>query len=160
MPYNVFGESRIKARIAVVDFKKVASRCKAGKNIERQIVDINSKSKKDFEELENKIKSREYGVNKSSDEDSRKTDEMRLVLYDMVRSERYKISDAYNKAISALDDEIRKSVEEVCESKEVALAVATDAVVYYNTKDCIDITDEVINKIDEANASISVDIGR
>ncbi|MDR3151302.1 MAG: OmpH family outer membrane protein [Holosporaceae bacterium] len=159
-PSNALKNSNIKARVAVVDLKKVASRCKAGKDIEKQIVDINSKSKKDFEDLENKIKSREYVNSKSSDEDSRKTDEMRLVLYDMVRSERYKISSAYNKAISALDSEIKKNIKEVCESKGIALAVATDAVVYYDTEDCTDITDEVINKIDETSTSIGVDIGR
>jgi Skp family chaperone for outer membrane proteins len=152
------GGDAVCGRIAVVDLKKVAGQCGAGKGIEKQIVEANGRSTKELEELENKIKSREHGDNKSSEENSRKIDEMRLDLYELVRLERCKISDAYNRAIVALESEIKKAVKDICKNKGIDLVMAIDAVVYYDAEKCLDITNEVVDKMDVSNVSISLDL--
>jgi Skp family chaperone for outer membrane proteins len=143
------------AAFAVLDLKKVASESAAGKDIEKQIEAANNSSKKDLMDLESKIKSMES--NKKTDYDTRKIEDMQLILYDMVRTKKYQISDAYKRAIAILDDEMRKIIEKICAKKGIKVVMSSEAVVYM-TKECANVTDEVIKGLDAVCKSVKVEI--
>jgi Skp family chaperone for outer membrane proteins len=141
--------------LAVLDLKKVASASLAGKNIEAQAEEINTESRKDLLDLESKIKSMES--NKKSDYDARKIEELQIILYDMVRTKKYQISEAYRKAIAVLDLEMRKVINEIIREKGIKIVMNTEAVVYL-VSDGYDITAEVIKKLDAICKTVKVEI--
>ncbi|MDR3180281.1 MAG: OmpH family outer membrane protein [Holosporaceae bacterium] len=145
----------IEKKFVLIDLKKVASRCKVGKNIEKQMMDINNQSKIPHLELEDKIKSMEQ--NKSSDFDNRKIEEMQLILYDMVRTKRYQINDAYKKAISELENVIKSVVKAISIREGIGVVIESDAVVYASDC-CRDITEDVIKEVDACCQHIKVEI--
>jgi Skp family chaperone for outer membrane proteins len=140
---------------ASLDLKRVASESEAGKSIEKQIEEINQRSKKDLQDLESKIKSMES--DKKSDYDARKIEDMQMILYDMLRTKKYQISDAYGEAIAILEKEIKKVVEAVCKEKGIKVVVSSEAIVYIDKK-CPDIADEVIKRLNNACKSIKVEL--
>jgi Skp family chaperone for outer membrane proteins len=139
--------------IAVVDIKKVASTSTAGKSIEDQIAKINNVSKNDLADLESKIKSME--TSKSPDVDPRKIEDMQLILYDMVSTKRNQISEAYKKAISVLEKEIDKAISHIAKQDGIKIVLTSDAIVYMDS-DCKDITQQVIEIVDENCREIKV----
>ncbi len=139
--------------VAIIDLKKVAIESEAGKYIEKRIAEINDLSKKDLLDLETKIKSMD--TVKASESDARKIEDMQLILYDMIRTKRYQISEAYKKAITILESEIKKAVSYVSEQKGIRTVLASDAVIYKNN-DCADITSQVIKRINETCREINV----
>lgn len=141
-------------QLAIVDLKKIASQSKAGKNIESRIAEINNKSKIELSELESKIKTLEE--NRVSDINAGRTaDDMLVALYDKVRSERYRISEAYRNAISNLEKEIRKIIATVAQEKKLKIVVISDAVVY-SSKDCLDLSDEIVSRMNQECPEIKV----
>jgi Skp family chaperone for outer membrane proteins len=142
--------------IAIIDLKKVASESEAGKDIEKQIEKLNEEAKNDLQDLEGKIKSMESNK-KSSDYDVRKIEDMQLILYDMVRTKKYHISEAYDKAIVALDQKMKKIIEEICQKESIEITLNSDAVVYFG-KNPKDITDRVIARLNEVCKSIKVEL--
>ena len=141
---------------AIVDMKKIASRSKAGKFIETSIAEINDKSKKDLLELEAKIKNMEES--KTSDVESRRAvDDMLVVLYDKVRAERYRISEAYREAVNNLENEIKRVISAVAQEKKIKIVLISDAIVYSNN-DCVDMTDEVIERLNTECPEIKVEL--
>ena len=141
-------------QLAIVDLKKIASQSKAGKNIESRIAEINNKSKIELSELESKIKTLEE--NRVSDINAGRTaDDMLVALYDKVRSERYRISEAYKNAISNLEKESRKIIATVAQEKKLKIVVISDAVVY-SSKDCLDLTDEIVSRMNQECPEIKV----
>ncbi|MDR2681785.1 MAG: OmpH family outer membrane protein [Holosporaceae bacterium] len=141
--------------LALIDLKKVASRCKAGKDIEKQMMEINNQSKTGHLELEDKIKSMEQ--DKTSDFDNRKIEEMQLILYDMVRTKRYQINEAYKKAISELESVIKGVVKSISIRDGIGMVIESDAVVYASDN-CRDITEDVIREVDARCQSIKVEM--
>jgi Skp family chaperone for outer membrane proteins len=146
----------VEGTLAVVDLKRIASESEAGKNIEKKISEINEASKKDLIELETRIKSMEEDK-KISEIDSRKIEDMQLILYDMVRTKRYQISEAYKKAFSILEREIYNVVSEVAKSHGIKMVITLDAAVYVD-KDCHDLTNQVIKIVNERCKDIEVTI--
>ncbi|MDR1561041.1 MAG: OmpH family outer membrane protein [Holosporaceae bacterium] len=140
--------------IAIIDLKKIASETTVGKDIEKQIASFNNESKKDFLDLESKIKSMDS--NKKSDSDARKIEDMQLILYDMVRQKRFQISEAYKTAIASLDREIKKIVKEICRKRGIKMVIASDAVAYNDDTKSTDISDEVIVLVNKSCPSIKV----
>lgn len=142
----IFGETSVGTQsIAVIDLKKVAAESQAGKGIEIQVANKNNQSKKDLVDLEDKIKSME--ANKLSGSDPRKVEELQLILYDMVKERRFQISEAYRKAISALETIIQESIKEIVDERKIDVVLAADAVVF-SEKNCADITNETIKRVD------------
>ncbi|MDR1236353.1 MAG: OmpH family outer membrane protein, partial [Holosporaceae bacterium] len=141
--------------IAIIDLKKILSESKAGKNIEKQIEKYNNDSKKDLEDLESQLKLLD-NKKKKSEEDSRKIEELQVILYEMVRSKKYQIAEAYSKAISVLDKEMRGVIEKICENREIDAVVNGEAVVFTNK--CPDITDEAIKMLDKSCREIKVEL--
>ena len=144
------------AKVAVVDLKKVAAESLAGKDIEKQMKAINNESKTDLLDLENQIKSMDNS--KKTDLDTRKIEELQVVLYDMVREKKYTISAAYNQAISHLDKEIKQVVRDICKRKKLSVVIAQDAVIYFDNSDCKDITQETIKELNKRCKSIKVEV--
>lgn len=136
--------SKRSTNIAVVDLKKVAAKSKAGAGIEEQAATQNNTSKKELIDLEDKIKSMES--NKFSGSDPRKIEELQLLLYDMVKEKRFQISEAYRKAIEALESIIKEIIKEICAEKHLDIVVTSEAVIYFSGN-CLDITEEVINRL-------------
>jgi Skp family chaperone for outer membrane proteins len=139
--------------IAIVDMKKVASESKAGKSIETQIMEINDQSKKDLADLEAKIKSMESS--KTTEEDSRKIEDLHLILYDMIRDKRLQISNAYKTAVAQLEERIKESIAEISELEKIKLVITTDAVVHFK-QPVRDITGEVVKFLDNLCTEIEV----
>lgn len=144
--YSEVRSSTSKDEIAVIDLKRVAVESKAGQSIEKQIADINDIAKKDLQEVESKMKSMEK--NKLSESDSRKFEDMQFALYDMVSTKRYQISEAYKKAVSELEAEVNKIVMQISEQNQLQMVISLEAVVCIGGH-CRDITEEVIQKVNE-----------
>ncbi|MDR2157796.1 MAG: OmpH family outer membrane protein [Holosporaceae bacterium] len=140
---------------AILDLKKVASESLAGKDIEQQIEAANKEARKDLEDLEHTIKSMESS--KKPDYDARKIEDMQLILYDMVRKKKYQISEAYRRAISILDGEMKKTIEKICAKAGIKLVVNSEAVIYM-TKGCKNITNEVIQELNKVCKNVKVDL--
>ncbi|MDR0581139.1 MAG: OmpH family outer membrane protein [Holosporaceae bacterium] len=140
---------------AIVDLKKIAAESLAGKSIEEQIKSINDRAKKDLLDLESKVKGMES--NKKADYDSRKIEDMQLIMYDMVRSKKYQIAEAYRKAVTTLDEETQKIIAKVCKEKGISVVVNAEAVVYAAVES-MDITGEVIKELNERLRSVSVEV--
>ncbi|GHU16862.1 hypothetical protein FACS189472_02870 [Alphaproteobacteria bacterium] len=150
----VHKDVRVQKSFAVVRIEKVASRCKAGIDIEKQTTEISDQSKKgNFEELEEKIKSMEQ--NKTSDFDNEKIEELRLTLYEMVRTRRQQIRDAYKKALSELEDVIRNVIKSIAVRDSIGVVITSQVVLY---ADCRDITEDVIKEVDNVCKTIKVEI--
>ncbi|MDR0968287.1 MAG: OmpH family outer membrane protein [Holosporaceae bacterium] len=140
---------------AALDLKKVASECEAGKDIEKQIEEINQESKKDLKDLETQIKSMES--NKKSDYDARKIEDMQMILYDMVRTKKYQISEGYGRAIGVLEKEIKKVVADICKEKGIQIVLNSETIVHME-KNCLDITKETIDRLNKVCKSIKVEL--
>ncbi|MDR2645611.1 MAG: OmpH family outer membrane protein [Holosporaceae bacterium] len=141
--------------LATVDWKRVAAESLAGKSIEEQIKSINNRAKKDLLDLESKIK--EMESNKKADYDSRKIEDMQLILYDMVRSKKYQIAEAYRKAIATLEEESRKIIAKICKEKGVSVVINAEAVVYV-AAESMDITAKVTKELNDRLPSINVEV--
>lgn len=132
--------------VAILDLKKVAAKSKAGAGIEEQAAAQNNTSKRELIDLENKIKSMES--NKLSGSDPRKIEELQLLLYDMIKEKRFQISEAYRKAIEALESIIKEIVKEICSEKHIDIVITNEAVIYCDER-CSDITEEVVKRLNE-----------
>ncbi|MDR0753404.1 MAG: OmpH family outer membrane protein [Holosporaceae bacterium] len=141
--------------LATVDWKRVAVESLAGKSIEEQVKSINDHAKKDLLALELKIK--EMESNKKADYDSRKIEDMQLILYDMVRSKKYQIAEAYRKAVAMLEEEARKIIAKVCKEKGISVVVNAEAVVYTAAEN-MDITMEVIKELNGRLQKVNVEV--
>lgn len=139
--------------IAIIDIKRVAVESSAGKSIDDQIAQINNASKKELLNLEDKIKLLES--NKKNESDSRKIEDLQIVLFDMIRKKRYEIMEAYKIAITSLNQQIRNVVIELAKKRKVRMVMASDAVVYAN-EECNDFTDEAIKMINKDCTKIPV----
>ncbi|GHT91353.1 hypothetical protein FACS1894122_03630 [Alphaproteobacteria bacterium] len=145
----------VQKSFAIVNLRKVASSCSAGKDIEKQMTEINDQSKNGHLELEDKIKSMEK--NKTSDFDNRKIEEMQLILYDMVRTKKQQISDAYRNAISELENVIKRTIESIAVRDDIGFVIESEAILYA-CKDCRDVTEDVIKEVDNTCATIKVEM--
>lgn len=142
----VFADAEnVSQSVAMIDLKKVAAESQAGKGIEMQVANKNGKSKKELVDLEEKIKSME--ANKLSGSDPRKVEELQLILYDMVKERSFQISEAYHKAIEALEVIIREAIKEIVDERKIDVVLASDAVVF-SGQNCVDITNETIKRVD------------
>jgi Skp family chaperone for outer membrane proteins len=139
----------------VLNLKKVASESLAGKNIEKQVKTANKESKKWFSDLESQIRSLEPG--KTSDYDARKMEDAQIKLYEMVHDEKYRIYEAYKKAVAVLDVEMKKVIEKICAEKGIRMVINSEAMVHHS-EECPDITDEVIRRLNEECKTISVEL--
>jgi Skp family chaperone for outer membrane proteins len=140
--------------VVVVDLKRVASESKAGMGIEKQIEKYNDESGKDLGEMESQIKLLDAKKEKSA-EDSRKIEELQVLLYDMVRSKKYQIAEACNRSFAVLDRKMKEVIRPICEERGIEIVVNSEAVVFMCDK-CYDITDEVIEKLNEKCPKVEV----
>lgn len=145
--------SRKLIRLAVVSLRDVAQKSNAGQNIEKQIADINNKSKEDLLELESSIKKMDSNIKTDSDE--RKVQDLQVILYDMTKEKRYQIREAYRTAVETLEKEIYRVVKEIADEKGYHLIALSDGVVY-NSQECPDITEEVIKRLNDRVPEIKV----
>jgi Skp family chaperone for outer membrane proteins len=76
----------------------------------------------------------------------------------MVRTKKYQISEAYNKAFSVLDEKMKKIINKICKKNDIKIVMNGEAVVYM-TKDGMDITNMVIEELDKICSNIKVEIG-
>jgi Skp family chaperone for outer membrane proteins len=142
--------------IAIIDLKRIVSESKAGKSIDKQIEKYNDESKKDLEELESQIKSLD-DKKKKSEEDSRKIEELQVILYEMVRTKKYQIAEAYSRAIAVLDQKMKQVVKGICKEDGITIIMNGEAVVFA-TNECRDVTEKVIKGLDKNCCEIKVEI--
>lgn len=147
--------SVISSKLAIISLGDVAKNSKAGQSIDKQIEEINNKSKEDLLELENSIKKMDSDAKTSSDET--KVGDLQVILYDMVKEKRYQIQAAYRSAIGILNEEIHRVVKEIADERGYSLVVPSDAVVY-SSSECPDITEEVTKRLDNEISKIKVDM--
>lgn len=137
-------ENSIKTQItiAIVKMRDVAGTSLAGKGIDEQLRKINEAAKAKLLPLEEQVK-------KASE--NMKTDEVRMeeiqaALYDTIRTERYRISDAADRAIEQLREAMKKAVANVA-GREHCIVLDSEAVLFGDVKDITkDVVDE-LNKI-------------
>lgn len=141
--------------IAVVDLRKIVLESDAGKGIEKQIAEINEASKKELQEVESKMKSMER--DKLSETDSQKVMDMQVALYEMVKKRRNQISEAYKNAVLELENAVNDVLKQVAEQGDIPLIINLEAVAYVNSH-CRDVTNEVIQKINDTHPYIKVKI--
>ncbi|MDR2781163.1 MAG: OmpH family outer membrane protein [Holosporaceae bacterium] len=144
------------ASSAILDLKRIATESEAGKDIEKQIEKLNQDASKDLEELESQIKLLDSKKKKSA-EDSRKIEELQVLLYDMVRTKKYQITEAYKKAVAIVDREMKKIIEKICKKDRYKVVINSDAIVYA-TQECKDITGDVISELNRHCKEVKVEI--
>ena len=147
--------SVISSKLAIISLGDVAKNSKAGQSIDKQIEEINNKSKEDLLELENSIKKMDSDAKTSSDEN--KVEDLQAILYDMTKEKRCQIQAAFKSALGVLNEEIRKVVEEIVSEKGYSLIVVSEAVFFTSSK-CPDITEEAIRRLDSRIPKIKVDV--
>lgn len=143
-------------QIAIIDMKHIASKCKAGISIDDQLCKINDHSKKEYSDLEKKIKEFE-NKNKKNDTDSRMLEDMQVMLFDAVRKKKYQIETAYQNAISKLEQTIKTVVSEIAIRRGIKLVLLNDVLIHHS-EEVLDITDEVIKNVDHLCSFIEVEI--
>ncbi|MDR3155861.1 MAG: OmpH family outer membrane protein [Holosporaceae bacterium] len=139
--------------VAIVDIKEVASKSMAGKSIEKQLIEINNKSEKVFSDLEARVKKMES--QQTSPENTRKTEDMNAVLYELVRDRRLQISMIYKEAIVTLRENIKKAIAEVSQNENIKLVMDSEAIIYH-AADFLDITKDVIKAMNKMCSEISM----
>lgn len=144
------------SQIAIIDMKHIASKCKAGISIDEQLCKINDYSKKEYSDLEQKIKEFE-SKNKKNDADSRMLEDMQVMLFDAVRKKKYQIEMAYQSAISKLEQTIKTVVSEIAIRRGIKLVLLNDVLIYH-AEDVLDITEEVTKNVDHLCSFIKVEI--
>ncbi|MBR1734783.1 MAG: OmpH family outer membrane protein [Alphaproteobacteria bacterium] len=151
---TLYGKEKLQ-QIAIVDLRRVAAESKAGKGIDSQADDKNKESKKEFSDLEEKIKSMESS--KLSGSDPRKIEELQLILYDMVKERRFQISEAYKIAIAKLEEIVKEAIKEIASEKGIDIVLIADAVIFSGVS-CKDITVEVIDRVNKKCEHISLKV--
>ncbi len=146
------------AKFAVVNLKKIAQESEAGKSIEEQISEINNKEKKDLLEFEDNIKQMDSDAKTSADE--RKVEDLQVILYDMTRTKRFQIQEAYKEAVKILEKEIHGTIKEIASKKGYSLVIIDDVVVCSDNSKCPNITQEAIDHLNLRVQRIRVDITR
>lgn len=142
-------------KFAVVNLKKIAQKSEAGKSIDEQIAEINNQEKNDLLEFENNIKQMDSDAKTSADE--RKVEDLQVILYDMTRTKRFQIQEAYKVAVKTLEKEIHKIIREISDERGYFLVIIDDVVVS-STSRCPDITQEAIDRLNLRVNRIKVDI--
>lgn len=146
---NSRGASLQKVSIVVVRMKDVATYCLAGKDIDEQLKKINESAKARLMPLEEKAK--KFTENVAVDEV--RTAEIHAALYDTIRTERYQISDATDRAIENLRENMKIAIANVAK-KNTYIVLDNDAVLFgENVKD---ITDDVIKELNKICPHIEV----
>ncbi|MDR2723711.1 MAG: OmpH family outer membrane protein [Holosporaceae bacterium] len=140
-------------RIAVVDLKRIATESKAGKSIEAQIEAINNEARKELEAHEARIKAMDTGG--KTGEDVRKIEELQIALYDMVRTRKYRITEAYRKAMSTLETKMKEVIKEICIKKGLKVVLNAEMVVLMFGVE--DITEEVISRLNKVLPNLEVE---
>lgn len=134
--------------IAVVKMRDVAGNSLAGKGIDEQLRKINEAAKARLLPLEEKAK-------KASE--NMKTDEVRMeeiqaALYDTIRTERYRISDAADRAIEQLREAMKKAIASVA-GREKCVVFDSEAVLFGDVKD---ITNDVVAELNKICPKVEV----
>lgn len=143
--------------LAIVNLKEIAQESEAGRSINEQIAEINNQEKKDLLEFEDNIKQMDYNAKTSADE--RKVEDLQVILYDMTRTKRFQIQEAYKSAVKVLEKEIHQIIREIADEKGYSFVIIDDVVVS-NTSKCPNITQEAINRLNLRVNRIKVDINK
>ncbi len=131
-------------KLAVVNLKEIAQKSEAGRGIDEQIAEINNQEKKDLLEFEDNIRQMDYNAKTSADE--RKVEDLQVILYDMTRTKRFQIQEAYKAAVKVLEKEIHTIIREIADEKGYSFVIIDDVVVS-NTSKCPNITQEAIDRL-------------
>lgn len=149
----VFAKECSEVSIAVVNMDKLFYDSDAGKSIRSQTEEINDKEKKDLLDFETKI--RDMDAKRNNEEDTRKVEDLQVILYDMTRSRRYKIQEAYQTALKELEQKANAIIQKIAEKRHITVVIPFDAVIY-RSNECIDITDEVLSQLNKTVSDINV----
>ena len=144
-------------KLAIVNLKEIAQKSEAGRGIDDQIAEINNKEKRDLLEFEDNIKQMDSNARTSADE--RKVEDLQVILYDMTRTKRFQIQEAYKVAVKVLEKEIHEIIREIADEKGYSFVIIDDVVVS-NTSKCPNITQEAIDRLNLRVDRIKVDISK
>lgn len=135
--------------IVVVRMKDVAANCLAGKDIDEQLKKMNEAAKARLMPLEERAKKVTENVNT----DEVRTAEIQAALYDTIRTERYQISDASDRAIEKLRENMKQAITNVAKRHNY-IVFDNDAVLFgENVKD---ITNDVVDELNKICPHIEV----
>lgn len=132
-------------RIAVINLKKVISNCEAGKDIEKQLDNMNETEKSVLLDLENKIKKMNSDTS-SGLKNNENVESLQIQLYELVRTKKSEIAEAQQEAF----DKLLKIIEGVVEAfaKEKNLTVFHSEAVFCSNC-AVDITEEIIKRVNK-----------
>lgn len=133
----------------VVRMKDVATNCLAGKDIDEQLKKINESAKARLMPLEERAKKVTENVNV----DEVRTAEIHAALYDTIRTERYQISDAADRAIEKLRENMKRAIANI--AKRYNYVVFDNEAILFG-ENVKDITDNVVEELNEICPHIEV----
>lgn len=142
------------SEVAVIDIKRVISECDAGKDIDKQVDNINETKKKKLLDFENQIKN----MNKASDalQRSDELESLQIQLYELVKTAKLEIEEAHKEAIVELLQVVNDVVQEIAKENSFKLVVNKEAVIYCD--DSCDQTNSVIRRVNDRTKHISVKV--
>lgn len=129
-----------KISFVVVRMKDVATNCLAGKDIDEQLKKINESAKARLMPLEERAKKVTENVNV----DEVRTAEIHAALYDTIRTERYQISDAADRAIEKLRENMKRAIANI--AKRCNYVVFDNEAILFG-ENVKDITDNVVEEL-------------
>ncbi len=154
----------IAGKVGVVDIQKIMRDSLAAKNLQSQI----SKKKDDFEA---EIKKQEDELQKadkdlaeqrnvlSAEALEKKRNEFKSRLTKVqrnVQTRKAQLEDAYNKALSEIQTSVLKITADLAKEKNLALVIPTSQILY--AQDKMNISDEVLKKLDKELPKVTVTI--
>ena len=142
-------EKRSVSQIAMVDMKKVASECKAGIGINDQLRKINDAARARLLPLEEQVKKESEKLKT----DAIRTEEMQAALYDTVKTERYQISEAADRAVDHLKAAIKEVIEKLAKKRRL---VVFDSEAILSAENVEDVTADVIAELDNYCSHIEI----
>ena len=150
--------------IAVVDLKKILDESKAAKTAQKEIADIKTKYMNEIKAEDKKLVDSRKSILNQRKALSEAAFNKRVAEFEKkIREERTKaakkqkvIEEAFVKSLQLIKDETVKIVNDIAKEKELDLVIPTAQVLY--TKPGIDITADVLNRLDRRLTKVNINI--
>ena len=162
-PSSVYAQ---KVKIAVVDVEKMLSDSKAGKNIQKQLTARRESFQQEFTTRENDLMNAEKSLveqkkSMSAEDFSAKRQEFEKQLFEtraLFQKRRNSLDKGLGNALGELRKNIIQVTAEIADEQNFQVVLSRDSVVIVEKE--MDITDQVLARLDQNIQSINLDVSK
>lgn len=150
------------ATIAVVDVQKIMNESKAANSIREQVKKKKSSFQAELDKKEKELQKQDQELAKQRSILSKEAFEQQYKEFRQtavkaqseIRAKKLKLDQTFSKAITDVQKKVSEIVANIAKEKNVQIAIARAQVIYAGG--AIDITDEVLEKLDDSLSSVSM----